>query len=225
MNKRNRTNKAIIASLLTVVVLIGAAFAYLTAQTGIINNQFKVGSSGAKLIEVFDGVRYEGKTDESDDGFADAVMTPGKTYQKEATVQFTGTGKSFAFLKITVPAETSNDTVDEFGVRSNESKRIVTLNLNADAITNNESEPDKWFKISETTYNGNTEYVYGYTTALTKNEITSSSPIRSVTIANLFISNNTTTAEDEYLVPINAYTIQLTDNNKTPTDVWNSLTK
>lgn len=220
MNKSKKTKKAVVAVILIAAIAVSGAFAYLSMRTGVLKNVFKIGSAGAQLIETFDGKTYEGKVDEQDDGFADALMSPGKTYDKTTKVKFTGSGEAYAYITIRVPDDESNNLVEPSGKRITGSAKVVTPNFDIDVIADNETESNKWYKISETSKDGYTEYVFGYTTKLIKGETTPTSPLKSVTVANLFINNNDfTSLKSEYLVPVTAYTIQMPDSTSV-TSVW-----
>lgn len=216
--------KIIISIVMAATLIVSGAFAFLSAVSDTKNNIFKVGSSGAQLIETFDGTTYIGKTDAQDDGFANAIMTPGKTYEKTTQVKFTGSGTAYAYVKISVPNDTSDNLVEPSGKRVAETAKVVTPNFTADAITTDSNETNKWYKISEKLNNGYTEYVFGYTTKLKKGETTSSSPLESVTVANIFVNNNDfTSLKSEYLVPVVGYTIQVSKTDNTSLiETWNS---
>lgn len=222
MNEKKKKNKAVMAAIVIAAVTITGAFAYLMTKTGVINNIFTVGSSGAQLIETFDGKTYEGKVDDTDDGFADAVMSPGKTYEKTTKVKFTGTGSAFAFVKISVPNDTATNLVKDSGERMSGTSYVVTANFNTSEIATKETVADKWYKVAESVKSDCTEYVYGYTTKIQQNATTPTSPLSSVTVANVFINNNDFTGlKTEYKVPVTAYTVQI-ENETSLTAVWNA---
>lgn len=206
---RQTNKKKLIALSLVLVVLIGSAFAYLAMQTGIIDNKFKVGSSGAKLIETFNNVTYEGEVDAEDDGFAEAVMTPGNSYTKDLRVQFTGDGKAAAFIKITVPNDTTSSAVDENGIAQNDKTSVVSMNI----LSGTGEGSDQWIFIGASEEDTATEYIYGYNKVLSADETTFTSLECGIDIVNYYISNNEMPDDikKEYLVPVTAYTVQYPD--------------
>ena len=245
MTKKNK-KKAVISALLALTVVLTGAFAFMAARTGKLNNVFKIGSSGTVLIENFNGTIYEGKADENDDGFANAVMEPGNTYVKTAQVKFTGSNEAYAYVKVDVPNKTCTNLVNKDGVRIPGTSKVVNLVLNDEAITTNPTEAGKWYLIKQTENTNTTTYLFGYTTILKENETTPTSPIKEVSIANVFVSNieisnetvtsDATTGEEqtqrvttiqgevldkEYLVPVTAYTVQPGSTSDTLVDVWN----
>lgn len=225
MKKITHKKRAVISAILIAAITISGAFAYMAMRTGTIKNVFRIGSAGAQLIETFDGKTYEGKVDEADDGFANAVMSPGKTYEKTTKVKFTGSGDAYAFVKICIPTDKSENLVDALGTRLSGSAQIVTPNFNDATITTNTNEAGKWYLVAtEEDGAGYKNYIYGYTTKLQKNEITSTSPLASVSVANVFINNNDfTSLKSEYLVPVTGYTIQAPDANNV-IEAWNAST-
>ena len=54
MTTKNK-KRAVISALLALTVVLTGAFAFMAARTGKLNNVFKLGSSGAVLIENFNG--------------------------------------------------------------------------------------------------------------------------------------------------------------------------
>lgn len=228
---RQKNKKKLIALSLVLIALIGSAFAYLAMQTGIIDNKFKVGSSGAKLIERFNGVLYEGSEDAEDDGFAEAVMTPGNSYVKDLRVQFTGDGKAVAFIKIAVPSDTTHSAVDENGIVQNDKTPVVSMNI----LSGTEEGSDRWVLVGMSEADTITEYVYGYSKVLSTNETTFASLECGIDIVNYYISNNEMPDDikKEYLVPVTAYAVQYPDvenllntsdytaQEKTLLEIWN----
>lgn len=245
MTTKNK-KRAVISALLALTVVLTGAFAFMAARTGKLNNVFKLGSSGAVLIENFNGTVYEGKADENDDGFANAVMEPGNTYVKTAQVKFTGTNEAYAYVKIDVPNKTCANLVDANGRRIPGTSKVVNLVLNDEAITTNPDEAGKWYLIKQTENSDSTTYLFGYTTRLKGNETTPTSPIKEVSVANVYVNNielsnekvtsDDTTGEEqtqrvttvegeildkEYLVPVTAYTVQPGAASDTLIDIWN----
>ena len=209
--------KIILASVLCLgVIIIGGAVAFLASESDQFDNTFIVGTVDAELIEVFNGEELTGGNSQT----TSVPCTPGTTIDKKAYVKFTGNGRAFAYIRVDVPIDLCDQIVDENGALTGETANAVTLNLDDVGL----SRENKWYYLN-TAYGttkedeGIVSYYFYYIGYLdNENPQTLTSPIDSVSIANMLIRNDD--VGKNYDITVTAYALQCNDPNALPTKVW-----
>ena len=158
-------------------VAVGGTLAYLT-DNETATNTITVGDVQADLIEPnWPGNGEEGTT----------LVVPTEEVTKDPQVANTGTSDAIVFLSVAVPNK-AVDTISIDGTTldatakdvvyfklANDAQTALANNWNttADAITAATGEVEgNWIKVSETTANGTTTYVFGYNQTLEKDKKT-----------------------------------------------------
>lgn len=105
--KKNSKQKkqAIFAIFLCAALLIGGAFAFLTA-TDSKTNVFTVGKISIDLYENFNGVEYAGGVDPADAGVKVENVVPGFDIEKEPWVVNTSKNDCYLYMTVRVPTVT-----------------------------------------------------------------------------------------------------------------------
>lgn len=208
--------KPIIAVLLIAVIAIGGAASFLASESKEHQNSFKVGTLDVQLIEEFNGETLTGGNSQT----TSVPCTPGTTIDKKAYVKFTGNGRAFAYIRVDVPIDLCDQIVDENGALTGETANAVTLNLGDVGI----GRLNKWRHLNG--LDGTTKedegiisYYFYYVGYLdNENPQTLTSPIDSVSIANMLIRNDD--VGKNYDITVTAYALQCSDPDALPTLVW-----
>lgn len=121
-NKSRQKKRAFISIFLIVAILIGGAFAFLTAQDSK-TNVFTIGKVNIRLDERFDK-NLNGSIDEPTEIFdvsndansgvleADGYIIPGQNIIKQPYVVNTGDNPAYVFMAVGIPVADSLDSVD-----------------------------------------------------------------------------------------------------------------
>lgn len=116
-NKSRQKKRAVISILLIVAILIGGAFAFLTAQDSK-TNVFTIGKVSIRLDEKFDknlnGEIGEGETFDATNNAtpqADNII-PGQNIIKQPYVVNTGDNPAYIFMAVGIPVADSLDSID-----------------------------------------------------------------------------------------------------------------
>ena len=232
MKKFLKNKKALLATSLCLLIFITGAFAFMSAESGTIKNIFTVGSVGVKLTENFNGETLEGgKTEDGETLVTEIQCVPNATYQKEIFAEFTGKGEAFVYLKVEIPY-LEVDVVDENGEPTGEKQNAVQLNYSDDFDTTGMTRNKRWVLYNRLeapvlSSDGKTlTYVFMYKYNVNEeNPKPETSPIDSVSIANMVIKDNNLILDESrnpksYDVTVTAYALQ--DNSRFPDagNVW-----
>lgn len=209
--------KPIIAVLLIAVIAIGGAASFLASESKEHQNSFKVGTLDVQLIEEFNGETLIGGNSQT----TSVPCVPGTTIDKKAYVEFTGTGQACAYIRVDIPIAETDQIVDENGVLTGETANAVTLNLDDVGLgrLNNWYYLNSSFDGTRHEDQGIVSYYYYYRGILTEeNPRTDTSPIDSISIANMLVRNDSEGVS--YDVTVTAYALQCTSLDANPAEVW-----
>lgn len=131
MKKTKKILALALAAVMLVCTTVAATVAYLTANTGVVNNTFTVGSVAIELDEALVDIygekylKVENNAEvETTKGFEDRVkgndykLIPGHTYIKDPTVYVNGGSEPcYVFVKVAVSSNV-NGVLDNFAINS-----------------------------------------------------------------------------------------------------------
>jgi len=224
MKKTNRKRIMILAAVV-LLLLIGSVSAYFTS-TDEAKNTWTVGKVEIDLQEpLYD----ENNPEESQN------MAPNKVVHKDPKVENTGENDAFVFLKVSIPKANVAVASQDGSKQDSVLQELFDYGISSD-----------WVKVEEDTsaVDKNT-YVYAYgnadeCTALTKGGVTSvlfknteaadaaePGAVGKISFKNVIEGQGLEAVTLE--IPVEAYAIQTTDltsdNVKSPSEVWNILSK
>lgn len=117
-NKSRQKKRAFISVFLIVAILIGGAFAFLTA-TDSKTNVFTIGKVDISLWEDFDGETYIGGKDPATEGKVFENMIPGQTVEKKPYIVNTGNNACWGFISVKIPTVVTPATGRAFVIDGN----------------------------------------------------------------------------------------------------------
>lgn len=196
------------SAILVVCISIAGAFAFLTAKTEPITNEFTIGNIAIKLLEP----KWDALSDENKNGIPDKAehLSPNEMIIKDPTIKNVGTNAAFVYIKVSVPKKAvryMNDSGEI--IESNEKKPVELFSYKKSA---------NWTEFAVNSSDDHNDYYYYYNSYLTPNESTDAL-FDSVHFVDVIEGQ----IEDKYYdIPITAYGVQYSDND-TQRTAWNQI--
>lgn len=174
-NKSRQKKRAFISIFLIVAILIGGAFAFLTA-TDSKTNVFTIGKVDISLWEDFDGTTYIGGADPSSPEINKVVrnMIPGQTVEKRPYIVNTGNNACWGFISVKVPTVVTPEDGQAFVIdgdnRADERIQVKAYAIQDGMVTKPDSSAVTATDVWKAYINDNSN-ITGFGTPVTDNNI------------------------------------------------------